>query len=77
MIDGDLTEIWAPNYFISKPGIRKVLLIHEDMRWGTTHLNPDDTQDIAKLEEQLIKKSGAFLRYEEQLKLASKTEAIQ
>lgn len=78
MIDGDLTEIWAPNFFASKPGIRKVLLIHEDMRWSTTHVNPDDEMDIAKLEDRLIKKSGAFLRYEERLRLEKAAkEALQ
>jgi quercetin dioxygenase-like cupin family protein len=57
-IDGKVEIIAAPSVFVSKPGIRKVLYILEDMRWATLH--PTDETDIAKLEDLLIIKSPVW-----------------
>lgn len=51
----DWADICAPSIFISKPFVKKVLIIHEDMRWLTIHpLEEDATEaDIERLEEML------------------------
>lgn len=54
----DAVEIKAPMIFVSKPGVRKVLQIHEDMIWTTIH--PTKETDLTKLEDQLIVKSETF-----------------
>ena len=53
---GEWQEIKAPCIFISKPGVKKVLEIHEDMRWLTVHpLAEDKTEaDMDELEEMLV-----------------------
>ena len=66
-IDGKVEEIVAPATFVSKPGVRKVLLIIEDMTWQTVH--PTTETDPAKLEEMLIVKSEGFQEVERQLQL--------
>jgi hypothetical protein len=55
MIDGVLREIRAGEVFESGVGVRKVLLIHEEMVWSTVHVTTE--RDLAKLEELLITKS--------------------
>jgi quercetin dioxygenase-like cupin family protein len=47
-------EIKAPYLFKSPPGVRRALLIHEDMIWTTVHRS--DHKDLESLEEQLIAK---------------------
>lgn len=59
MIDGkdhiiDATK--EPVVFISEAGVRKVLEIHEDMRWATVHSNPDELRG-EELEEFISVKS--------------------
>ena len=44
IIDGEKHKIEAPTVFVSKPGVSKVLLIIEDMRYATIH--PTDETDI-------------------------------
>ena len=58
MINGEVQDIIAPCTFVSKPGVRKVLVILEDMRWATAHVT--DETDVGKLEEMLIIRSAAF-----------------
>ncbi len=36
-------------FFITKPGTRRVLLIHEDTVWTTVHLNLDNKRDPEEL----------------------------
>jgi len=57
-IDGKAQIITAPCVFVSKPGVRKVLEILEDMRWATIH--PTHETSIPKLEKLLVKKSKTF-----------------
>ena len=54
MMNGIVEEIVAPCIFESQAGVQKVLLIEEDMVWATVHTNPDNCQDVVKLEESLI-----------------------
>jgi hypothetical protein len=49
-----VVEMTAPFMFKSPAGVRRALLIHEDMVWTTVHRS--DHQDLEKLEEQLIAK---------------------
>jgi hypothetical protein len=58
LMDGVVHQIKAPCTFVSKPGVRKVLFIHEDTRWSTIH--PTDETDIPTLEDKLIVKSETF-----------------
>lgn len=61
MLNGEVEIIRAPYTFTSKPGVRKVLFIHEDMLWATIH--PTDETDLDKLEEMLIVKSPAYHKH--------------
>jgi hypothetical protein len=65
LMDGKVEHIAAPSTFVSKPGIRKVLYIHEETRWATIH--PTDETDIPALEDMLITKSESFLAHERAL----------
>lgn len=66
----ELHYITAPSVFVSKAGVRKVLIILEDMRWVTVH--PTDETDLKKLEELLVVKTAAALSYEERKLLEDK-----
>jgi quercetin dioxygenase-like cupin family protein len=58
VIDGQTSRIVAPCVFSSGVGVRKAIIIEEDMRWLTVH--PTDETDIEKLEAKLIRKSDYF-----------------
>jgi hypothetical protein len=62
MMNGIVEEIVAPCIFESQSGVQKVLLIEEDMVWATVHTNPENCQDVVKLEESLIDVSEEFLK---------------
>ncbi len=68
LIDGVVTEIKAPDVFVSGVGVRKVLYIVEEMIWATIHpLAGLEAcgQDIAKLEAALCVKSHSFISHQE------------
>ncbi len=46
----------GPLVFRSPPGVKRTLLIEEDMIWTTIHPNPTNTRDLKELEEYLIMK---------------------
>lgn len=46
----------APQSLISPAGTKRVLYTHEDTVWVTCHTNQGNTQDLEKLEEQIIAK---------------------
>lgn len=50
-------EITAPFTFVSQPGAKRVVFVHEDCTWSTFHCNPTETQDLLELEEQVIAKT--------------------
>lgn len=54
LMDGEVHYVEAPAILESKPGVQKVLLIEEDMRWMTIHANPSDSRDLVQLEEDTI-----------------------
>lgn len=47
-----VVEMRAPFMFKSPPGVRRALLIHDDMVWTTVHRS--EHTDIVSLEQQLI-----------------------
>lgn len=49
-----VVEMKAPFMFKSPPGVRRALLIHEDMVWTTVHRS--EHTDLDRLEDQLIAK---------------------
>lgn len=54
MMEGVIHHIQAPAVIESKPGVQKVLLIEEDMRWMTIHANPSDCKSVEALEMDII-----------------------
>ena len=67
VVDGVEDIVQAPCIFESKPGVRKLLIILEDMRWVTVHPNPTDERDIGKLEASFVRKSDAWLKYHQEI----------
>lgn len=47
-------RIKAPHTFISKAGVQKIVVIHEDCKWQTLHVT--DETDLEKIEEEVIAK---------------------
>jgi len=47
----------APCYVISKPGVKRVIYAHEDSIFVNIHKNPDNTEDIDKLEARIVSKN--------------------
>lgn len=71
MIDGVIEDLIAPSYFISKPNVRKVLYIVEEMKFATIH--PTDETSVEVLENTLIRKSNSFIKHEEAKALLNST----
>jgi len=46
--------IQAPMVFVSRPVVKRMLFVHEDMVWTTVHQNPTNTRDLDELEKLLI-----------------------
>lgn len=66
VMDGQRHELKAGDVVVSKAGVRKLLYIHEDMRWATIH--PTEETDVEKLESLLIVKSGSWLAHAAEIK---------
>ena len=76
--DGEPEMIEAPNVFVSKPGIRKALLIIEETVWQTVHVidlpEPPQTEEehdalVERMERELIEPSTAWLEHYKQNEL--------
>ncbi len=52
VLTGEWADIRAPHLGITKPGARRVLIVHEKTIWTTFH--PTTETDLVRLEEQLI-----------------------
>jgi hypothetical protein len=74
VMDGVEQLITGPCRFISKPGVRKVLFILEDMEWSTVHAT--DETDLEKLEDMMIVRSPTFLAHQAQLKAEAAKPAL-
>ncbi len=42
----------APHTFISKAGVQKVVVVHEDCQWQTLHVT--DKTDLEEIEKEVI-----------------------
>ena len=68
LLTGDITvatentteDYIAPCYVVSTPGVKRVILANEDSIFVNIHKNPSNTQDIDKLEKEIV-----ALNYEE------------
>ena len=56
----------APCFIVSTPGVKRVLYAHEDSIWFNTHKNPSNTEDLDKLEKEIV--SVSYQEYEEYIK---------
>ena len=56
----------APCFIVSTPGIKRVLYAHEDSIWYNTHKNPSNTEDVEKLERDIV--AINYKEYEEYIK---------
>ena len=56
----------APCFIVSTPGIKRVLYAHEDSIWYNTHKNPENTEDVDKLEKDIV--AISYKEYEEYIK---------
>ena len=45
-------EMKAPHTFISKAGVQKVVVVHEDCQWQTLHVT--DKTDLEEIEKEVI-----------------------
>lgn len=62
---GPIQEIVGPCIFVSKPGVRKMLVILEDMLFTTIH--PTSETNLEVIEMQTIRKSEAYLEHESEM----------
>ena len=66
----DTTEDYiAPCYVVSTPGIKRVILANEDSIFVNIHKNPSNTQNIDKLEKEIV-----ALNYKEYEKYINKNK---
>ena len=56
----------APCFIIATPGTKRVLYAHEDSVWFNTHKNPTNTEDLDKLERDIV--AISYEEYEEYIK---------
>jgi hypothetical protein len=79
LLEGNLTvadennvkEYIAPCKIIATPGVKRVLYANEDSVWYNTHKNPSNTEDVKKLEDDLV-----AISYEEYNKYINKKSKI-
>ena len=58
--EDDVEEFISPCYVLAKPGSKRVIYAMEDSIFVNIHKNPSNTQDIDKLEKEIV-----ALNYEE------------
>jgi hypothetical protein len=56
--DGRTERLQAPCVFVSKPGVQKVLYIHEDCIWRTVHVTHE--RDLKSLERELVEPDDSY-----------------
>lgn len=57
LTDEGVVRLKAPYQGITKPGTKRILYIHEDTIWITVHTNPDNREDLERIEERIIAKN--------------------
>lgn len=66
-VGDELRTIKAPAIFNTPAGSRKIVYALEELRFLNVHPNPTNETDPDQLEDALIEKSEAFLKYEKLL----------
>ena len=49
-----IKELIGPTYILTEPGTKRVILVLEDVEVVTVHPNPDGTDDLDKIEDQIF-----------------------
>ena len=52
-----IDRITAPRTMVVRPGIKRILYVHEDTIWATIHFNPTNETDLGKLEKEFVTNS--------------------
>jgi hypothetical protein len=52
--EAGMKRVKAPYVVTSLPGIKRVGFAHEDSTWITVHHNPENVEDVQKLEDLLV-----------------------
>ena len=52
-----IDRIIAPRTMVVRPGIKRLLYVHEDTIWATIHFNPTNETDLGKLEKEFVTNS--------------------
>ena len=52
--DGTVLQIRAPYMAVTQPGSKRLVYAHEDATFLTFHPNPENEQDLVRLEEKFI-----------------------
>lgn len=68
----EIKEITAPYTFISKAGVQKTVVVHEDCQWQTLHVT--DKTDIDEIEKEVICESYDDLEYDGMLENLKRIE---
>lgn len=68
---GGVQRIKGPASFISAPGAKRLGFAHKQTVWTTVHHNPSNTQDLEKLEAEII--APTYINYD---KYVNKQEVI-
>lgn len=63
---GGVMPLTAPYSFVSGPGVRKAVYVHEDMTWVCFH--PTEETDLEKIEQLFIDSSPQALEEEAKLR---------
>jgi quercetin dioxygenase-like cupin family protein len=81
-LDGEVHEMEGPHVFVSEPGVRKALVIVEEMTWQTVHIIDLPTEEVPKTKEEraalvekleplIIDKSEAWLEHHQAKEIES------
>lgn len=73
--DGSTETFSAPYTFVSKPGVQKVLYIHEDTVWKTVHAT--DERDIDRLDALLIEPDESYPIFDRTIERLAIAEAAK
>ena len=64
--DSGITDYIAPCIIVANPGERRVLYAHEYSVWYNTHKNPSNTEDVDRLEKDIV--ATSYKEYEQYIK---------
>lgn len=67
-----IEHLEAPHTFISKAGVQKVVVIHEDCQWQTLHVT--DKTDLEEIEKEVIAESYNELAFDGLLEQSKRIE---